>query len=108
MSDRTTRATSPADLAAVRRGGERRRFDGAAALDEPEAVLADPLGEAREGREAIRSALAPLIARGLRLPVEEALPTVQRGDLALMSTREPGSGVRVQVARRQPDGSCAA
>ena len=106
MLDRPTLATNPEDLERlfVERvnAGD---LDGAAALYEQEAVLADPLGEPREGREAIRAALEPLIARGLRLAVEEELPTVRRGDLALTSTRGPGPGVRVQVARRQPDGS---
>ena len=38
--------------------------------------------------------------------VEEPLPTLHHGDLALTSTRpKDGTGGRVQVARRQPDGS---
>jgi hypothetical protein len=32
-------------------------------------------------------------------------PVISNGDLALTSTRLPGGGATVEVARRQPDGS---
>jgi len=32
-------------------------------------------------------------------------PAIRNGDLALTSTRLPGGGATVEVARRQPDGS---
>jgi hypothetical protein len=32
-------------------------------------------------------------------------PVIRNGDLALTSTRLPGGGATVEVARRQPDGS---
>jgi hypothetical protein len=41
-----------------------------------------------------------------RFGVEEPLPTLRSGDLALTSTRPAdNTGGRVQVSRRQPDGS---
>jgi hypothetical protein len=47
-----------------------------------------------------------LIANDVRVELEEALPTIRRGDLALTSThRRDGPGIRVQIARRQPDGT---
>lgn len=37
---------------------------------------------------------------------EQPLPTVESGELALTAThRRDGAGIRVQVARRQPDGN---
>ena len=69
-------------------------------------ALAYPPGRTTEGREAIQTVFEQMLALGLAFTVEEALPTVQNGDLALTSThRADGSGVRVQVARRQPDGT---
>jgi len=80
--------------------------DGAAALYEPDAVLAFPPGRETVGRDAIRAVYADLVAAGIRFEVEEPLPTVRHGDVALTSTRpNDGTGGRVQVARRQPDGS---
>ncbi len=47
-----------------------------------------------------------MLAKRLRFSVEEALPTIVHGDVALTSTcRKDGVGVRVQVARRQRDGT---
>jgi ketosteroid isomerase-like protein len=80
--------------------------DGAAALYEPDAALAFPPGRETVGRDAIRAVYAQLIDQGIRFEVEEPLPTVRHGDLALTSTRpKDGTGGRVQVARRQPDGT---
>ena len=43
---------------------------------------------------------------GATFGAETPLPTVRFEDLALTSTRSAGStGVRIQVPRRQPDGS---
>jgi uncharacterized protein (TIGR02246 family) len=81
--------------------------EGLAALYEPDAVLAFPPGQATVGRDAIRAVyekmltMAPPPARP-----EQPLPTVRNGDLALTSTRpDDNTGGRVQVARRQPDGT---
>lgn len=80
--------------------------DGLAALYEPGAVLAYPPGQMTVGRDAIRAVYAKMVAMGLRFQIEDALPTVTAGDLALTSThRRDGKGTRVQVARRQRDGS---
>lgn len=107
MSDERELATRPDDLARLfverANAGD---AEGLAALYELDAVLAYPPGRTTEGREAIQKVFEQMLALGLAFTVEEALPTVQNGDLALTSThRADGSGVRVQVARRQPDGS---
>lgn len=107
MNGTSTRAAEPEDLARlfVERANAR-DAEGLAALYEPDAVLAFPPGRTTEGRDAIRAVYEQMVARGLRFELEEALPTVRNGDLALTSTyRRDGNGVRVQLARRQPDGS---
>jgi ketosteroid isomerase-like protein len=80
--------------------------EGLADLYEPDAVLAYPPGQMTEGRAAIRAVYERMVSMGLHFPFEETLPTIRSGDLALTSTyRRDGIGVRVQVARLQPDGS---
>ncbi len=81
--------------------------DGMAALYAPDAVLAYPPGSATVGRDAIRAVFERLLEHTPRpFRPESPLPTVRYGDLALTSTRAAdGTGGRVQVARRQPDGS---
>ncbi|OLR95131.1 YybH family protein [Actinokineospora bangkokensis] len=80
--------------------------DGLAALYEPDAVLAFPPGARTVGRDAIREVCAALVADGPTFTLEDPLPTVVNGDLALTSTRPTdGTGGRVQLVRRQPDGS---
>ena len=80
--------------------------EGVAELYAPDAVLAYPPGRETVGREAIRAAYERLRAQGARFPREEQLPTVVHGDVALTSARSAdNSGIRVQVLRRQPDGS---
>jgi ketosteroid isomerase-like protein len=77
-----------------------------ALLYEDDAVMAYPAGEQTVGREAIRSLRERLLATPPQLDVEEPLPTLICGDIALTSTlAKAGAGVRAQVARRQPDGS---
>lgn len=77
-----------------------------AALYAPDAVLAFPPGSQTVGREAIEKVCAQLVASGMPFSVEEALPTVHYGDLALTATKPAdNTGGRVQVAQRQPDGS---
>jgi hypothetical protein len=100
MSDRQERAVEPEDLARLfverANAGD---ADGLAALYEPDAVLAFPPGQVTEGRDAIRAIYEQLIAKGVPVELEEAL-------LALTSThRRDGPGIRVQIARRQPDGT---
>jgi ketosteroid isomerase-like protein len=80
--------------------------EGLAELYEPDAVLGFPPGQQTVGRAAIRAVCGKLVASGLHFEVEEPLPTLRVGDLALTSTRPAdNTGGRVQVARRQADGS---
>ena len=79
---------------------------GVAALYEPEAVLAYPVDQPTSGREAIRAIYQQMVDAGMRFGLEAPLPTVRFENLALTSTRSAdNTGVRVQVVRRQPDGS---
>ncbi len=79
---------------------------GVAALYEPEAVLAYPADRPTTGCAAIQAVHQRMIDAGLRFDLETPLPTVRFQDLALTSTRSAdNTGVRVQVLRRQPDGS---
>ncbi|HVV07706.1 YybH family protein [Amycolatopsis sp.] len=103
----TNKANTPEDLARLfvelANAGD---ADGLAELYEPDAVLAFPPGSQTVGRAAIREVLKQLLARGGDFQVEEAMPTVYHGDLALTSTKPAdNTGGRVQVARRQADGS---
>jgi len=79
---------------------------GAAAMYEPHAVLAYPADQPVTGRDAIQAIYQQLVDAGVRFAIEAPLPTVRFEDLALTSTRSAdNTGVRVQVLRRQPDGS---
>jgi ketosteroid isomerase-like protein len=100
-------ATEPEDIARlfVERANAR-DLDGLVALYEPDAVLGYPPGETTVGRDAIRAVYEQMLAQDLRFEVEEPLPTLRLGDLALTATRpKDGAGARSQVARRQPDGT---
>ncbi|MGI5466868.1 YybH family protein [Streptomyces sp. CA-132043] len=108
MTETRARATTPEDLARlfVERANAR-DAEGLAELYAPDAVLAFPPGSATVGRDAIRAVCERLVAHApLPFVAEEPLPTLRYGDLALTSTRPAdGTGGRVQVARRQPDGT---
>jgi ketosteroid isomerase-like protein len=79
---------------------------GVAALYEPQAILAYPADRPTTGRDSIRAVYQRMVDAGVRFGSETPLPTVQFEDLALTSTRSAdNTGVRVQVLRRQPDGS---
>jgi ketosteroid isomerase-like protein len=79
---------------------------GLAALYEPDAVLAYPPGGTTVGRAAIQAVCEEMLRHVPRFEVEEPLPTIHHGDLALTSTKpKDGTGGRVQVVRRQPDGT---
>jgi ketosteroid isomerase-like protein len=79
---------------------------GVAALYEPEAVLAYPADRPTIGRAAIQVVYQHMVVAGLRFGKETPLPTIRFEDLALTSTHSADdTGVRVQVLRRQPDGS---
>lgn len=80
--------------------------DGLAALYEPGAVLAFPPGQTTTGRDAIRNVYTQMLQHIQRFEPEPPLASIQAGDIALTSTRRrDGKGIRVQVARRQADGS---
>ena len=70
-------------------------------------MLAFPPGSQTVGRAAIREVMVQLVSKGDTFTVEDALPTVYQGsDLALTSTvPSDNTGGRVQVVRRQADGS---
>jgi len=107
MTGGRERATQPEDLARLfverANAGD---AEGLAELYEPDAVLAFPPGQMTVGREAIRAVCEQLVASRPHFQLEEALPTLRSGDLALTSTRPADeAGARVQVARRQPDGT---
>ena len=79
---------------------------GLAELYEPDAVLAYPPSEVTVGRPAIQAVFERMLANPPRFEIEDPLPTVRNGDLALTSTRpKDNTGGRAQVARRQPDGT---
>lgn len=102
-----TTAKTPEDLARLfveyANAGD---ADAVAGLYEEDAVLAFPPGSRTAGRTAIREVISQMLAAAPVFTVEETLPTVISGDLALTSTTPAdGTGGRTQVARRQPDGA---
>ncbi len=107
MADRRERAERPEEL--TRLFVERANAgdaEGLAALYEAEAVVAFPPGQTTVGREAIRRLYEGMLRQVPRFEPEESFPPLVAGDLALASTRRrDGRGIRLQVARRQPDGS---
>jgi ketosteroid isomerase-like protein len=74
-------------------------------LYEPGAVLAFPPGEVTVGSEAIREVYKQFLASRPVLTSEGQSPPLVNGDIALTSTRLPGGGATVEIARRQPDGT---
>jgi ketosteroid isomerase-like protein len=79
--------------------------DGLAELYETDAVLGFPPGKETVGREAIRAVCRKMLESQSHFELEEQLPVLRSGDIALASTRSAdNTGVRVQVVRRQPDG----
>ncbi len=79
---------------------------GVAELYESGAILAYPIDRPVVGRAAIQSVYERMVAAGVKFGVEAPLPSIRFEGLALTSTRSAdNTGVRVQVLRRQPDGS---
>ena len=79
---------------------------GVAAMYEPHAVLAYPADRPTTGHAAIEAIYQEMVDAGGRFSFESPLPTVRFENLALTSTRSAdNTGVRVQVLRRQADGS---
>lgn len=79
--------------------------EGLVALYEPGAVLAFPPGKLATGHEEIRAVYTGLLAGRPGFSSAGQQPVIRHGELALTSTRLPGGGATVEVARRQPDGS---
>jgi ketosteroid isomerase-like protein len=80
--------------------------DCVAALYEEHAVMAYPAGAQTVGRDAIRELWAGVLAHGPHFEQETPLPTLACDGIALTATpARDGAGARVQVVRRQPDGS---
>ncbi|MCD0484534.1 nuclear transport factor 2 family protein [Streptacidiphilus sp. ASG 303] len=80
--------------------------EGIAALYEKDAVMAYPPGSVTAGREAIRGLWEAVLAHAPHFAPEPPLPTLVSGGIALTSTvAKDGTGARVQVVRRQPDGT---
>jgi ketosteroid isomerase-like protein len=107
MSETRERALHPEDIArlfvARVNDGD---LDGILELFEPDAVVAYPVDRPSQGAAALRELYAGLLASRPVFAAEDPLPTLTSGDLALTSTApRDGTGGRVQVARRQPDGT---
>ena len=101
------RASTPEDL--TRLFVERSNAHDAAGLAElyeADAVMAYPPGGVTVGRAAIQQLWEQVLAAMRHFAPEDPLPTLVHGDIALTATiAKDGAGVRVQVVRRQPDGS---
>jgi ketosteroid isomerase-like protein len=99
-------ATQPEDLSRLflerANAGD---VEGLVALYQPDAVLAFPPGQITVGRAAIREVYATLLSTRPAFTSQGQRPALRNGDLALTSTRLPGGGATVEVARRQPDGT---
>jgi ketosteroid isomerase-like protein len=101
------RAHQPEDLTRlfVERANEG-DAEGMALLYEVDAIMAYPLGQQTVGRANIAGLFEKMVASRPHFGLEEPLPTLILGDLALTSTPAlDAAGARAQVARRQPDGT---
>jgi ketosteroid isomerase-like protein len=79
---------------------------GLAALYTEDAVMAYPPGSTTVGRAAIQALWAEVLAPRPHFEQETPRPSLVSGDIGLTWTpSRDGTGVRVQVVRRQPDGS---
>lgn len=80
--------------------------DGLVELYEPDAVLAFPPGSQTVGHPALRKLFVEMLKSMPEFTQEPTMPTIRNGDLAITSTvPSDNTGGRVQVVRRQPDGS---
>jgi uncharacterized protein (TIGR02246 family) len=107
MATERERATKPEDLTRLfvefSNAGD---AEGLAGLYEPDAVVAYPPGQMTVGREAIKGLYEKMLAARPEFKLEQPLPTLVLGDLALTSTPAlDAAGARAQVVRRQPDGT---
>jgi uncharacterized protein (TIGR02246 family) len=106
MTDRE-KATEPEDLTRLFvEMANAKDAEGLSELYEPDAVMGFPPGSETVGREAIRGVLEQMLAHAPEFKEEASNPTLRAGDIALTSTpSSDGKGTRVQVVRRQADGS---
>ena len=107
MATERARAMEPEDLTRLfvelANAGD---AEGMAQLYEPDAVVALPPGRLTVGHDAIRSLYEQMLASRPQLRLEQPLPTLRLGDLALTATPAlDEAGARAQVVRRQSDGS---
>jgi len=80
--------------------------EGLARLYEPDGVVGFPPGQQTVGQAAIRALYDQMLASKPQFKQEDPLPTLRVGDIALTGTQSSdGTGGRVQVVRRQADGS---
>jgi ketosteroid isomerase-like protein len=80
--------------------------DGLVELYARDAVLAFPPGEITVGRDAIRALYERMLASRPTFQLENPLPTLRLGNVALTATpARDEAGARAQVAMRQADGS---
>ena len=79
--------------------------EGVVALYAPDAVLAFLPGQCAVGHDQIRAVYTEFLAGRPSLKSAGQQPAIINGDTALTSTRLPGGGATVEVARRQPDGT---
>ncbi|MCU1689271.1 MAG: hypothetical protein JWN61_1037 [Pseudonocardiales bacterium] len=106
MTDREKAAT-PEDLTRlfVERANAK-DAEGIAALYEQNAVMAFPPGAITSGRAAIQALFEQALPHMPAVVPEPPAPTLRSGNIALTSTPpKDGAGARVQVVRRQPDGT---
>ena len=102
-------ATSPQELHALLEAAfTSGDLDALIALFEPDATMrVPPDGHAVSGRDAIRAALAPIVARRPRF-TSEVVVLATAGELALTHARwtmDDTDGRGTLVLRRQPDGT---
>ena len=100
------KAENPADLARLfldrANAGD---VAGVVALYEADAVLAFPPGQITVGADAIREVYERFLSQRPTLTSAGQSEPLVNKDVALTSTRLPGGGATVEVARRQPDGT---
>jgi ketosteroid isomerase-like protein len=107
MTAERERATKPEDLTRLfvefANAGD---AEGLAGLYEPDAVVAFPPGRMTVGRAAITTLYAGMVAARPPFQMEDPLPTLHMGDIALTATpARDEAGARAQVVRRQSDGT---
>lgn len=79
--------------------------EGVVTLYASDAVLAFPPGQLTAGHDQIRAVYTEFLAGRPALGSTEQQPAIINGNIALTSTRLPGGGATVEVARLQPDGT---